>query len=124
MSNNNALVIMAGGVGSRFWPMSTTDNPKQFIDVLGVGRTMLQLTVDRFKAYIPTQNMWVMTSELYGKTVAEQLPEIPLSHILLEPCRRNTAPCVAYVAWRIKSENPKANIVVAPSDHLVLNGKE
>lgn len=115
---------MAGGVGSRFWPMSTTENPKQFIDVLGVGRSMLQLTLDRFKEVVPMENVWVVTSEKYGKMVAEQLPEIPVNHILLEPCRRNTAPCVAYVAWRIKKENPKANIVVAPSDHLVLNGKE
>lgn len=115
---------MAGGVGSRFWPMSTGENPKQFIDILGVGRSMLQMTLDRFKDFIPLENVWVVTSEKYGKVVADQLPEIPVNHILLEPCRRNTAPCVAYVSWRIKSENPKANIVVSPSDHLVLNNKE
>lgn len=124
MKTNNNLVIMAGGVGSRFWPMSTTENPKQFIDVLGVGRTMLQLTYDRFKSFIPAENVWVVTTAAYGARVAEQLPEIPASHILMEPCRRNTAPCVAYVTWRIKSENPKANMVVSPSDHLVLNNPE
>ena len=118
------LVIMAGGVGSRFWPMSTPARPKQFIDVLGCGRTLLQLTLDRFKGVCETKNTWVVTSAAYAELVHEQLPEVPVSHILQEPCRRNTAPCIAYVSWRIKSCDPKANIVVTPSDHVVMNSAE
>lgn len=118
------LVIMAGGIGSRFWPMSTPERPKQFVDVLGTGRTFIQMTVDRFQGIIPAENVWVVTSQAYKDIVAEQLPEIPAQNILLEPCRRNTAPCIAYAAWRIKSIDAKANIVVSPSDHLVLNVQE
>lgn len=120
----NHLVIMAGGIGSRFWPMSTPQCPKQFVDVLGCGRTFIQLTVDRFKDVVPAENVWVVTSEAYRDIVAEQLPDMPAENILLEPCRRNTAPCIAYVSWRIKLKDPKANIVVSPSDHLVLNVPE
>lgn len=116
---NNNLVIMAGGVGSRFWPMSTTDYPKQFIDVFGTGRTFIQMTYDRFKGVVSPENVWVVTSEKYADIVAEQLPDIPKGNILLEPCRRNTAPCIAYVSWRIKAKNPKANLVITPADHLV-----
>ena len=122
--SHHHLVIMAGGVGSRFWPMSTTEKPKQFIDVLGVGRTLIQMTADRFKGICPPENIWVVTNKRYADVVAEQLPDIPKSHILLEPCRRNTAPCIAYVSWRIKAKDPKANVVVTPSDHLVLNINE
>lgn len=118
------LVIMAGGVGSRFWPMSTPQRPKQFIDILGCGRTLLQLTFDRFAGICPNENIWVVTSAAYAQLVRQQLPEIPVSNILLEPCRRNTAPCIAYVSWRIKSQDPEANIVVSPSDHVVLNQQE
>ena len=118
---NNHLVIMAGGVGSRFWPMSTPDYPKQFIDVLGCGRTLIQLTADRFQGICPPENIWVVTSEKYADTVKEQLPDIADDHILREPCRRNTAPCRAYVSWKIKARNPKANMVVTPSDHIVMN---
>lgn len=122
--NNNHLVIMAGGVGSRFWPMSSVEKPKQFIDVLGVGRSLLQLTFDRFKGVCPAENVWVVTNQRYAALVREQLPEMSENHILQEPCRRNTAPCIAYVSWRIKSVNPKANIVVTPSDHIVADGDE
>lgn len=122
--NHNHLVIMAGGVGSRFWPMSTEDKPKQFIDVLGVGRSLMQLTYDRFKGVCPAENVWVVTNAAYVETVAEQLPEIPRGNILSEPCRRNTAPCIAYVSWRIKMHDPNANIVVTPSDHVVMNVPE
>ena len=115
---------MAGGVGSRFWPMSTPDYPKQFIDVLGCGRTLIQLTADRFKGICPPENVWVVTSEKYAETVKEQLPEIADDHILREPCRRNTAPCIAYVSWKIKARNPKANMVVTPSDHIVMDVTE
>jgi len=115
---------MAGGIGSRFWPMSTPERPKQFVDVLGTGRTFIQMTVDRFKGILPPENVWVVTSQAYKDIVAEQLPEVPQGNILLEPCRRNTAPCIAYAAWRIKSIDPKATIVVSPSDHLVLDTPE
>jgi mannose-1-phosphate guanylyltransferase len=116
---NNHLVIMAGGVGSRFWPMSTEEKPKQFIDVLGIGKTLIQLTVERFGDLVAPEDVWVVTNQKYAPIVEEQLPNIPKSNILCEPCRRNTAPCIAYVSWRIKSNDPKANIVVTPSDHIV-----
>ena len=121
---SNHLVIMAGGVGSRFWPMSKADRPKQFIDVLGVGRTLLQLTYDRFKGICEADNVWVVTNRRYAEVVHEQLPDIPEENILLEPCRRNTAPCIAYVSWRIKAKDPKANVVVTPSDHVVVDNEE
>ncbi len=124
MQNRNHLVIMAGGIGSRFWPMSTDERPKQFIDVLGVGRSLLQLTMDRFEGVIEKENIWVVTNKKYADVVREQLPEMPADHVLCEPCRRNTAPCVAYVSWRIKSQDPKANVVVTPSDHIVTNVEE
>lgn len=124
MENNNHLVIMAGGIGSRFWPMSTTEKPKQFVDVLGCGKTLIQLTTERFEGIVPKENVWVVTSANYIDMVREQLPEIPVGNILSEPCRRNTAPCIAYVSWRIKSKFPKANIVVSPSDHIVLDVRE
>ena len=122
--SNNHLVIMAGGVGSRFWPMSTEDKPKQFIDVLGVGRSLLQLTFDRFKGICPPENVWVLTNHKYADLVHEQLPEVPVGNILREPCRRNTAPCIAYVSWRIKNADVNANIVVTPSDHIVTDTEE
>lgn len=115
---------MAGGVGSRFWPMSTPDMPKQFIDVLGCGRTLIQLTADRFEGICPPENVWVVTSAKYAAIVKEQLPDLPDDHILREPCRRNTAPCIAYASWKIKARNPKANVVVTPSDHIVINTAE
>lgn len=112
---------MAGGVGSRFWPMSSEARPKQFLDIMGCGKTLIQITVDRFRSIIPIENVWIVTSAIYKDLVKEQLPDVPAGNILLEPCRRNTAPCVCYVSWKIKKRNPRANIVVAPSDHLVLN---
>ncbi|WP_455076226.1 mannose-1-phosphate guanylyltransferase [Prevotella koreensis] len=124
MSKKNHLVIMAGGIGSRFWPMSTDECPKQFIDVLGVGRSLLQLTMDRFSGVVDAENIWVVTNGRYVDMVKEQLPDIPSNHVLCEPCRRNTAPCIAYVSWRIKSQDAKANIVVTPSDHVVTNVEE
>lgn len=120
----NHLVIMAGGVGSRFWPMSTPEKPKQFIDVLGIGYTLLQMTVNRFAGICPAENIWIVTSIKYREIVKAQLPDIPDSNILLEPCMRNTAPCIAYVAWKIKLKDPAANLVISPSDHLVMNISE
>lgn len=121
---SNHVVVMAGGVGSRFWPMSTEECPKQFIDVLGCGRTLLQLTIDRFVGICPVENIWVLTSETYAPLVQEQLPMIPAGNILKEPCRRNTAPCIAYAAWKIKKRDPHANMVVTPSDHFVADVQE
>jgi len=109
---------------SRFWPMSTAEQPKQFIDVLGTGKTLLQLTVERFGNLIDPANIWVVTNERYADIVKQQLPDMPQGNILCEPCRRNTAPCIAYVSWRIKKKDPKANIVVTPSDHVVMNVQE
>ncbi len=122
--SSNHVVIMAGGIGSRFWPMSTVDCPKQFIDVLGCGRTLLQLTIDRFAGICPMENVWVLTSEKYAPLVQEQLPDVPVENILKEPCRRNTAPCIAYAAWKIKKRDPNANMVVTPSDHFVADVQE
>ncbi len=114
------LVIMAGGIGSRFWPMSTPQCPKQFLDITGSGRTMIQQAFDRFKDLIGINNLWVVTSKDYKQLVQEQLEGINPQHILLEPCMRNTAPCIAYVSWKIQKEDPKAVFAVVPSDHLVL----
>ena len=121
---DNHVVIMAGGIGSRFWPMSTPECPKQFIDVMGCGRSLIQLTADRFDGVCPRENMWVVTSEKYIDIVREQLPEIPESNILAEPCARNTAPCIAFACWKIKKKHPNANIVVTPSDALVIDTGE
>lgn len=121
MNENNYLVILAGGAGSRFWPISSEELPKQFLDILGCGRTLIQLTLERFSGLIPKENVWVVTAEKYREIVMEQLPEIPSGNILCEPCRRNTAPCICYVSWKIKKLNTKANIVVSPSDHLVVD---
>lgn len=118
------LVIMAGGIGSRFWPMSTPQCPKQFLDITGTGRTMIQQTFDRFESFIDMKQVWVVTSENFREMVAEQLVGILPQHILLEPCMRNTTPCIAYVSWKIMKEDPEAEIVVAPSDHLVLKTAE
>src|SRR5689334_22979280 len=121
MIQNNYCVIMAGGIGSRFWPMSRNAHPKQFIDILGSGKTLIRQTFERFKNICPPGNIYVITSDAYVGLVREQLPEINDSQIIAEPQRRNTAPCVAYSAFKIFGTNPNANIVVAPSDHLVTN---
>lgn len=115
---------MAGGVGSRFWPLSTPEYPKQFIDILGCGRTLIQLTVDRFKGICPIQNFWVVTNAKYVDIVKQQLPDIPVEHILAEPAARNTAPCIAWACWSIKKEDPTANVVVTPADAVVMNPEE
>ncbi len=121
---NNFCVIMAGGVGSRFWPLSRTVMPKQFLDILGTGRTFIQQTYDRFAKIIPAENFLVVTSVKYKDLVLEQLPELKEEQILLEPLRRNTAPCLAYAANKIKIKSPDANVIVTPSDHLILKEDE
>lgn len=115
---------MAGGVGARFWPMSRNSRPKQFIDILGIGKTLIQLTYERFVQIIPRENIFIITNHIYNNLVAEQLPDIDPSQILLEPARRNTAPCIAYAAYKIYGRNPDANIVVAPSDHIIIKEHE
>lgn len=117
---NNYVAIMAGGIGSRFWPKSRVGYPKQFIDILGLGESLIQMTYKRFLNVCPKENIFIVTNEMYADIVREQLPDLAENQILKEPLRRNTAPCVAYVANKIKAINPNANMVVAPSDHLVM----
>ena len=124
MYKDTQIIIMAGGIGSRFWPMSTPSFPKQFIDVMGVGKSLIQLTVERLEPICPAKNIWVVTNEKYADIVKEQIPDIPVDNILLEPEARNTAPCIAYACWKIQKQHPKANIVVTPSDALVINTTE
>jgi len=121
MSNNTYCVIMAGGVGSRFWPISRTANPKQFLDILGTGRTLIQQTYDRFKPICPVDNFYIVTSKEYKELVLEQLPELKEEQVLLEPLRRNTAPCIAYANTVINQKDENARIVVTPADHLIMN---
>ncbi|MDR1004443.1 MAG: mannose-1-phosphate guanylyltransferase [Prevotellaceae bacterium] len=123
-NKNNFCVIMGGGIGSRFWPFSRKMLPKQFLDFFGTGRSLLQQTFDRFNKVIPTENILVVTNDLYADLVKEQLPELKPEQILLEPTRRNTAPCIAWASYHIRALNPNANIVVAPSDHLILKETE
>ena len=121
---DNYCVIMGGGIGSRFWPFSRKTLPKQFLDFFGTGRSLLQQTFDRFQKVIPTENIFIVTNAMYADLVKEQLPEVNEEQILLEPARRNTAPCIAWAAYHIRALNPNANIVVAPSDHLILKEDE
>ena len=118
---NTHVVIMAGGIGSRFWPMSTPEYPKQFVDVMGCGRTMLQATVDRFLPLCPAGNLWIVTGAGYFDLVRAQLPEIPVDNIIQEPCARSTAPCISYACWKIMAKDPDANLVITPSDAYVEN---
>ncbi len=110
---------MAGGIGSRFWPMSRNAFPKQFLDILGTGHTLLQQTFNRFNKICPKENIYIVTNETYIDLVKKNLPQLPVENILVEPLRRNTAPCVSYAAFKIAAKNPDANIVVAPSDHII-----
>jgi len=118
--NNNYCIIMAGGIGTRFWPMSKTSRPKQFIDILGTGKSLLQQTFDRFLKICPRENIYIVTNEIYRDLVNEQIDDISEEQILCEPARRNTAPCIAYACYKIMSINSNANLVVAPSDHIIL----
>lgn len=119
-NNNTHILIMAGGVGSRFWPKSRNHFPKQFIDILGLGKSLLQLTYERFLNICPNEQIYILTNADYAGLVKEQLPTILEQNILLEPSRNNTAPCIAYASYKISKSNPQANILVAPSDHLIL----
>ncbi|CAN5904520.1 mannose-1-phosphate guanylyltransferase [soil metagenome] len=120
MNENTYAVIMAGGIGSRFWPFSRTSNPKQFHDVLGVGQSMLQLTFNRLKDICPEENVLIVTNKDYKALVQEQLPQLADHQILCEPIGRNTAPCIAYACYKISTLHPTANVVVMPSDHVIL----
>lgn len=112
---------MAGGIGSRFWPMSRSNFPKQFLDILGSGKTLIQSTFDRFAAFIPIENIYVVTSGEYVNIVKNQLPDLPLQNILGEPSRKNTAPCIAYISFKLHQMDPNATMIVAPADHLILD---
>lgn len=120
MDKHTHIVIMAGGTGTRFWPYSRNNYPKQFLDVLGTGRSLLQLTFDRFKNSVPVENIWIVSNEQYEEILYEQLPELPKGNMMLEPTKRNTAPCVAYAAYKIRDIDPDAKMVVLPSDHVIL----
>lgn len=118
--NHTYVVIMAGGVGTRFWPFSRNNNPKQFHDVLGTGQSLLQQTASRFEGICPPENIYIVTSTEYYDLVKQQLPFLSDDQILLEPNRRNTAPCIAYACYKIAKQDPEANVVVAPADHIIL----
>lgn len=121
MNKHNYVVIMAGGIGSRFWPMSRTGYPKQFLDILNTGKTLIQWTFERFASFIPKQNIYVVTSHEYASIVEAQLPEIPVENILGEPSRKNTAPCIAYISFKLLQKDPQASLIVAPADHIILD---
>lgn len=119
MNKNNYVAIMAGGIGSRFWPMSRTDFPKQFLDILNSGNTLIQSTFNRFAAFVPKENIYVVTSHQYKSIVVDQLKEINPDNILCEPSRKNTAPCIAYISFKLAQLNPEANLICAPADHII-----
>jgi mannose-1-phosphate guanylyltransferase len=121
MNKQYYVAIMAGGIGSRFWPMSRTSYPKQFLDIMNTGRTLVQSTYDRFKKFIPEENIFIVTSEEYVPIVQEQLPEMKWENIVAEPSRKNTAPCVAYISYKLRELNNKGALICAPSDHLILD---
>jgi len=122
--NNNYVIIMAGGIGSRFWPFSRKKHPKQFQDILGIGKTLLQQTAERFKGICPDENIYIVTNEDYYDLVKEQLPFMTDDQILLEPVMRNTAPCIAYASYKIAKKNPDANLIISPADHLILKEEQ
>ncbi|MCU0379641.1 MAG: sugar phosphate nucleotidyltransferase, partial [Chitinophagaceae bacterium] len=119
MDKHAYVAIMAGGIGSRFWPMSRTSYPKQFLDILNTGKTLIQSTYDRFTRFIPADNIYVVTSEEYEEIVAEQLPQLKRENILCEPSRKNTAPCIAYIAYKLQQLDPNGSLICAPADHLI-----
>src|SRR6478672_4538215 len=115
------VAIMAGGIGSRFWPLSRVNHPKQFLDILGTGRTLIQQTFDRFASLVPVENIFVVTANEYIDITKEQLPGLPPENILGEPFRKNTAPCIAFISFKLEKINPEASLIIAPADHLILN---
>jgi mannose-1-phosphate guanylyltransferase len=123
MNDHHYVVIMAGGIGSRFWPMSRQNYPKQFLDILNSGQTLIQWTYERFVPFIRPENIFVVTSQEYVHIVKKQLPALPAKNILGEPSRKNTAPCIAYISFKLQQTDPKASLIVAPADHLILDNK-
>lgn len=121
MNKHHYVAIMAGGIGSRFWPKSRTSYPKQFLDILNTGKSLIRWTYERYAAFIPNENIFIVTSDEYVSIVHEQLPELPLENILAEPSRKNTAPCVAYISYKLLQKDPEAALIVAPSDHMILD---
>lgn len=121
MNKHHYVAIMAGGIGSRFWPKSRTSMPKQFLDILNTGKTLIQWTFERYAEFIPKENIFVVTSQDYEAIVAEQLPEMNKENILCEPSRKNTAPCIAYISFKLLQHDPEAALIVAPSDHIILD---
>jgi len=121
MNKHAYVVIMAGGIGSRFWPVSRTERPKQFLDILNTGKTLIQHTYERFRRFVRPENILVVTHHQYVPLVQEQLPLLPVDNILAEPSRKNTAPCIAYASFRLFKQDPHANILFAPADHLILD---
>ena len=118
---NTYVAIMAGGIGSRFWPLSRVNYPKQFLDILGLGKTLIQQTFERFSKLVPVENIYVVTANEYLEITKEQLPHLPVENIIGEPFRKNTAPCIAYISFKLQELNPEASLIVAPADHLILN---
>lgn len=121
MNKNYYVAIMAGGIGSRFWPKSRTSYPKQFLDILNTGKTLIQWTYERYKDFIPEENIYIVTSEEYVDIIEKQLPGIPAENVIAEPSRKNTAPCIAYISFKLQKQNPDASLIVAPSDHIVMD---
>lgn len=121
MNKNSFVAIMAGGIGSRFWPVSRMNHPKQFLDLINQGKTLIQSTFERFAQYIAIENIYIVTSVQYRQLVAEQLPDLPEQNILCEPSRKNTAACIAYISYKLNELNPESNLICAPADHLILD---
>lgn len=124
MNKHHYVAIMAGGIGSRFWPMSRTDFPKQFLDILGTGKTLIQQTFERYNKLVPAENIYIVTAQEYVDIVKKQLPDFPEENILAEPSRKSTAPCIAYIAFKLLNKDPEAVMVAAPADNLVLETDE
>jgi mannose-1-phosphate guanylyltransferase len=123
MNKHHYVAIMAGGIGSRFWPKSRTSYPKQFLDILNTGKSLIRWTYERYATFIPNENIYIVTSDEYVSIVHEQLPELPIENILAEPSRKNTAPCVAYISYKLLQKDPEAALIVAPSDHMILDNE-
>jgi len=123
MNKHHYVAIMAGGIGSRFWPSSRASYPKQFLDILHTGKSLIQWTYERYAAFIPAENIYIVTSEEYESITQEHLPELPAENILAEPSRKNTAPCIAYISFKLLQKDPEASLIVAPSDHMILDNE-
>jgi mannose-1-phosphate guanylyltransferase len=123
MNKHHYVAIMAGGIGSRFWPSSRTAHPKQFLDILHTGKSLIQWTYERYAAFIPVENIFIVTSEEYVGITRKHLPELPVENIVAEPSRKNTAPCIAYISFKLAQKDPEASLIVAPSDHMILDNE-